>query len=95
MLDKLVAEDVLFQATATGAEFAEIFVERNAKNSIGLVNGNVEKANSGIDFGIGLRVIKEDMVVYSYTNKKDRNSLINMAKNCAKAIKGEKSVNHI
>lgn len=95
MLSKSDANTVLFAAVSTGADFAELFVESNIKNSIGLVNGKVETANSGIDFGIGLRLIKGDMVVYSYTNKKDKDSLIKMAQNCAKAIIGNKSVNHI
>lgn len=95
MLNKSDANTVLLAAVSTGADFAELFVENNVKNSIGLVNGKVETANSGMDFGIGLRLIKGDMVVYSYTNKKDKDSLVKTALNCAKAIKGNKKINHI
>ncbi len=88
MLNKSTVNDVLLKAVSSGAEFAELFAENNVKNSIGLVNGKVETANSGIDFGIGLRIINGDMVVYSYTNKKDYDSLMAMAEKCAKAVKG-------
>ena len=36
MLDKLLVSDILYAATSTGAEFAEVFVESNKKNSLGL-----------------------------------------------------------
>ena len=88
MLDKLLVSDILYAATSTGAEFAEVFVENNKKNSLGLINGKLERALSGIDFGIGIRIINKDRMVYVYTNKKDRESLINLAKNGATAIKG-------
>ncbi len=95
MLDKSVINNVLMAAVSTGADFAELFVENNAKNSIRVINGKVESANSGIDFGIGLRVICGDMVVYSYTNKKDEKSLLDMAIKSAKAVKGSSKLNKI
>ena len=78
MLDKLLVSDILYAATSTGAEFAEVFVESNKKNSLGLINGKLERALSGIDFGIGIRIINKDRMVYVYTNKKDRESLIQL-----------------
>lgn len=95
MIDKNIINDVLSLAVSTGADFAEIFVENNAKNSIGLINGKVENANAGIDFGIGLRVINGDTVIYSYTNSKDRDSLLDMASKASKAIKGCSGDRHI
>ena len=41
MLDKLLVSDILYAATSTGAEFAEVFVESNKKNSLGLINGKL------------------------------------------------------
>lgn len=95
MLDKLLVSDILYAATSTGAEFAEVFVESNKKNSLGLINGKLERALSGIDFGIGIRIINKDRMVYVYTNKKDRESLINLAKNGATAISGNSSQKQI
>ena len=68
MIDKSTAENVLKQACNTGAEFAEIFIEENIKNSISLINGDVYRAVSGVDFGFGLRIIKGEKVLYTYTN---------------------------
>lgn len=95
MLDKSVVNDVLLSAVSTGGDFAELFVENNVKNSISVINGKVEGANSGIDFGIGLRVFCGEMVVYSYTNRSDKKSLMDMAQKCADAIKGNSGIRHI
>ena len=95
MINKTMAEAVLLSAVSNGAEFAEIFVENNVKNSIGVVNGKVERANSGVDCGCGIRIINKDKVVYVYTNKLDRDNLIQLAKEGAKAIRGESSLKNI
>lgn len=92
LISKNTAEAVLLSAVSTGAEFAEIFMENNVKNSIGVINGKVERANSGIDYGCGIRIIDRDKVVYVYTNKPERENLIRLAKEGAQAIKGESSI---
>lgn len=92
MISKNTAEAVLLSAVSTGAEFAEIFMENNVKNSIGVINGKVERANSGIDYGCGIRIIDKDKVVYVYTNKPERENLIRLAKEGAQAVKGESSI---
>lgn len=92
LISKNTAEAVLLSAVSTGAEFAEIFMENNVKNSIGVINGKVERANSGIDYGCGIRIIDKDKVVYVYTNKPERENLIRLAKEGAQAVKGEGSI---
>lgn len=92
LISKNTAEAVLLSAVSTGAEFAEIFMENNIKNSICVINGKVERANSGIDYGCGIRIIDRDKVVYVYTNKPERENLIRLAKEGAQAIKGESSI---
>lgn len=95
MINKSTAEAVLLSATSNGAEFAEIFVENNVKNTLGVVNGNVERANSGIDMGCGIRIINGDRVVYVYTNKLDKDNLVRLAKESATVIKGNSSIKNI
>ena len=95
LISKNTAEAVLLSAVSTGAEFAEIFMENNIKNSIGVINGKVERANSGIDYGCGIRIIDRDKVVYVYTNKPERENLIRLAKEGAQAIKGESSIKRL
>ena len=87
MLDKQLVYDVLTAALSTGGDLAEIFVENTAKDSIDMVNGLVEKANWGMDYGLGLRVIKGTGAVYAYTNNTSRASLLKMANESAQVIK--------
>lgn len=95
MISKSTAEAVLLSAVSNGAEFAEIFVENNIKNTLGVVNGNVERANSGVDSGCGIRIINGDRVVYVYTNKLDKDNLVRLAKESAEVIKGTSSIKNI
>lgn len=87
MIDTQLANEILTEATSTGADFAEIFIENNDRASINLVSGTVEKALSGVDFGVGIRVFYQGKTVYAYTNKLNREALLKCAKEVAKAIK--------
>ena len=95
MISKSTAEAVLLSAVSNGAEFAEVFVENNVKNTLGVVNGNVERANSGVDSGCGIRIINGDRVVYVYTNKLDKDNLVRLAKESAEVIKGTSGIKNI
>lgn len=87
MIDKILAHEILTEATSTGADFAEIFIENNYKSSINLLNGEVEKVLSGTDFGLGLRVFYNNKTIYSFTNNLEREELLSCAREIAKVIK--------
>jgi TldD protein len=55
MISKSIAIKVLNLATATGADFAEIFLEETLTNSLSLENGLVETSTSNISYGAGIR----------------------------------------
>ena len=65
MLDKILIEDILNEALSTGGDFAEIFVESKTGDSFYLVDGKIEQAISGKDFGIGVRIFKNLFSVYA------------------------------
>jgi TldD protein len=88
MIEKNLVADMLCAATAGGAEFAEVFCEKKDSCSLSLINGKVDSTLAGIDFGVGIRIIDGDKMVYLYTNKKDESSLIKLAKNGALALSG-------
>jgi len=83
MLNKNVMEDTINQALDYGGDFAEVFVENKVTNSINLVNGNIDSANSGIDYGVGIRVIKDTNEIYVYTNNDSKDNLLKLAKQAA------------
>ena len=68
MLDKKVLGDVLGLALAKGGDFADIFIERKRVTGIGCEGGKIERVQSGLDVGAGIRVISGDSTAYAYTN---------------------------
>ena len=46
MLDQNVASEVLARATATGGDFAEIYLEDRVDHSVSMVSGKIETVSS-------------------------------------------------
>ncbi len=88
MLNKQLIEDTLTAALSTGGDFAEIFVEDRTNNGIVMIGGKVESTVSGRDYGVGIRIFKGFNSIYAYTNKSDRDTLIETAKKAAAAVEG-------
>jgi len=88
MLEKKIVEEVLYAALSTGGDFAEIFVEDRLNTAIEMMQHKVERALSGRDFGIGIRIFKGFNSVYTYTNFSDRAQLVKIAKEAAVALEG-------
>ena len=86
MLNKNVVQEVLYAALSVGGDFAEIFVEDRVNTSIEMIQHKVEKALSGRDFGVGIRIFKGFNSVYTYTNSTELNTLIRAAKDAALAL---------
>jgi len=86
VLAKDLIQDVLGKALSTGGDFAEVFCEDTVRNSISIIDGKVENAVSGRDFGVGIRIFKGFRSVYAYTNDISRSSLLNTAYDAACAL---------
>jgi len=89
LLSQTTIENVLFAAVETGGDFAEIFVEDKTSSSLTMIGGIVEKAVSGRDFGVGIRIFKGFFSVYAYTNDASEDNLIKVARSAAGAITGQ------
>jgi len=88
VLNKRLIEDTLTAVLSTGGDFAEIFVEDRTNNGIVMIGGKVESTMSGKDYGVGIRIFKGFNSVYAYTNKSDKDTLIETAKKAAQAVEG-------
>ena len=87
MLDRKLAYDVLTAAMSTGGDLAEIFAENSERSTVTMTNGLVEKANWGVEYGCGVRIIYGFAAVYAYTNNLGRENLLRLAKDAAQAVK--------
>lgn len=86
MLPRELIEEVLSKALCTGGDFAEIFVDDVVSNSLTMVNGKIEKAVSGRDYGAGIRIFKGLRSVYAYTNDTGKISMLDTAYKAACAL---------
>jgi TldD protein len=75
---------VLTQAKAGGADYAELYVERYKRRYLRMLLGGVQEANSGIEFGAGLRLFFGTDVVYAYTNDLTPESLSELTRTLLK-----------
>ncbi len=73
-------KEILNMALAAGADFAEIFMEQKESTSISCEDGKIEKINTGIDLGMGIRVIAGEATSYVHSNDISLQSGLNMAK---------------
>ena len=88
MLDQRLVHDVLTAALSFGGDFAEIFVEDRIDNTIGMIEGKIERSLTGRTGGVGIRIFNGFNSVYTYSHKKDRDTLIKLAQNASKSLKG-------
>jgi TldD protein len=89
MLDRELAREVLSAARRRGGAFSEIFVEERASTSIRLDDGKVEELTTGLDRGAGVRVGEGTRFGYAYSNRLDRDSLLQAAEAAAASFRGE------
>lgn len=90
MVDKKVLQDVLAKALANGGDYADIFIERKKATGIGCEGGKIERVQSGLDVGAGIRVINGDSTAYAYTNDLTGEGLTGAAKIVSHAARGTK-----
>lgn len=88
MLKQSIVMHTLEAALETGADFAEVYAERSKSNRLETVNGVVETAFGGMDYGVGIRLFFGNRVLYGYTNDVTEKSLVQTARNLAAAQKG-------
>ena len=89
MLDKKLVEEILDEALSTGGDFAEVFAEDSKAKNVLVGNGKVERAETNLLRGVGIRVFKGMFQTYAYTNLLDRESLLKTARKAAAAIVGK------
>jgi TldD protein len=90
LIDKSVLKEVLNKALVNGGDFADIFVEEKRSTGIGCEAGKIEKIQSGVDIGAGIRVISGESTAYAYTNDLSREGLIGAAGIVSHAVQGGK-----
>ena len=79
MLNTDLLSKVLKRALSHGGDYADIFAEQRRATSIRLEDGKVEKVVTGIDSGVGIRLISGGKTSYAFTNDSSADSLTSLA----------------
>ncbi|MCH8532769.1 MAG: TldD/PmbA family protein [Saccharospirillum sp.] len=75
MLNPAIARRVLDHALSQGADFADLFIERQLRQNLSTLLDDVENVTSGLEFGIGIRLVYGYQVLYGYTNQASAEAL--------------------
>jgi TldD protein len=86
LLSKKEIQEVLSAALSHGGDFSEVYFENSHSNHFSLIDGKLEKAISGRDYGVGIRIFSGTNSVYSYTSDLSLPNLIKIAKSASMAV---------
>lgn len=81
---------VLAAALEKGGDYADLFFEHTYRNNIGLQDGEVNRAASNIDFGMGVRVLSGDQTGYAYVESITLDEMLKAARTAARIADGTK-----
>ena len=88
---KMISEEVLSglirKSLSRGGDYADVFIEHTEPLLIQLEDDKVEKLYSGVDAGIGFRVISGNRSAYAYGNDFSLDALYSMAESVSMAFK--------
>jgi TldD protein len=71
-----------------GGDYADLFFEHTLANSAGLLDGEVNRAYSNIDYGMGVRVISGDRTGYAYVENITLDEMLKAAHTAARIANG-------
>lgn len=77
-------QKVLTAALEKGGDYADLFFEHTFSNSVGLQDGAVNRCNSNIDFGMGVRVLSGDQSGYAYVENVTLDEMLKAARTAAR-----------
>jgi TldD protein len=83
-LDESDLKKVLAVALEKGGDYADLYFEHALNHSIGLRDGEVNSTFSGIDYGMGVRVLAGDQTGYAYVESTELPDMLKAARTAAR-----------
>ena len=87
-VDDAMITRVLSCAMERGADFADLYFQHRSANSIVLEDGIISRASTGVDRGVGIRVVVGDQTGYAYSEDIDLPSMLKAAATAASIADG-------
>lgn len=94
-MDKKLIESILKKATSTGAEFAEVFYEKNISKILSYTDGRVEDINTNILDGVGIRIASKDNIAYAVTSNLSEENIDKLTKKLILRFNSKKNIDKI
>ncbi len=90
MIQTIPYQRILKEALREGGEFADLFFEQTRSVAIVCEEGRIEKIISGIDIGVGLRILSDGRTFYSFTNQIGEEDLLQLAQVVSRAVREDR-----
>ena len=91
-VDQAVVARVMSELTSRGADTADLYFQHTRNNSLTLEDGIVSSANSGIQQGVGLRVVIGEQTGYAFTEDLTMASMLAAARTASAIASGSQVV---
>ncbi len=85
MLDKDILAKIIKKTLSRGGEYADVFVENRSQTLLVLEDSRLEKAVSGRETGVGIRLIYKGRTSYAFSNDLSESALLQAASEISKA----------
>lgn len=82
---------VLAAALEKGGDYADLYFEHSFNNSVALMDGQVNRCSSTIDFGMGVRVLSGDRTGYAYVEGVTLEEMLRAARTAARIASSGKA----
>jgi TldD protein len=87
-VDEATCARVMSELTARGADIADLYFQHARRNTLALEDGALADATSGIDQGVGLRVVSAGLTGYAFTEDLTLPSMLAAARTAAAIAAG-------
>ncbi len=87
-VDQATTARVMSELTANGADAADLYFQHSRVNSLTLEDGIVSSANSGIQQGVGLRVVVGEQTGYAFTENLTKAAMLAAARTASAIATG-------
>ncbi|SHF23124.1 TldD/PmbA family protein [Dysgonomonas macrotermitis] len=76
-------QKVLNESLSKGGDYADLFFEHTINHNIALRDGEVNRASSNVDYGVGVRVVVGDQTGYAYVENTTLEDMLRAARTAA------------
>ncbi len=87
VIEDIPYQEILHEALREGGEFADLFFEQTHSVVIICEEDRIEKVVSGLDIGVGLRLLFDRKTFYGFTTELSKESLLHLARRISRSAR--------